>query len=267
MKHIPRLLKLFIPITIFIGYVVYIGWVDMGITGRVDTWSELMRRLGFDFTFIVLLCFFCQKFIQKDSNRINLSWHRACVLFLIYPGVRLLFDRFSLFVLDLRGISYVLSVDQDTCTVIEYISTIISGVFFAPLIEELIFRKIFISLYQSKAGKIAGALLGSFIFAWAHTSASRFSCLMTGLVFSAIYLWSGNIKITMWIHMLSNLFATVIWFICKEISNEKILSNFGSIIYCDTRILIVMVMISAMICGGYFMKKKKRGLDNGNIES
>lgn len=267
MKHISRLLKLFIPITVFIGYVAFIGWVDTGITGRVDTWSELIRRLGFDFGFILLLYFFCHKFIQKDSNRISLSRQRACVLFLIYPGVRLLFDRFSLLVLDLLGVTYVLSVDQDTCTVIEYISAIISGVFFAPIIEELIFRKIFISLYRSKAGKIAGALFGSFIFAWAHTSASRFSCLMTGLIFSAIYLWTGNIKITIWIHMLSNFFATVIWFICREISNEKILSNFGSIIYCDTRILIVMVIISAMICGFYFMKTKKRGLDNGSIDS
>lgn len=266
MKHISRLLKLFIPIAVFIGYVVFIGWVDTGITGRVDTWTELIRRLGFDSCFILLLCFFCQKFIQKDTNRIGLNWQRACALFLIYPGVRLLFDRFSLFLLDLRGVTYVLSIDQDTCTIIEYISTIISGVLFAPVIEELIFRKIFISLNESRVGKIVGALLGSFIFAWAHTRASRFSCLMTGVIFSAIYLWTGNIKITIWIHMLSNLFATVIWFICREISNEKVLANFGSIIYCDTRILSCVVIISAMIFLGYFMRIKKKGLYNGNID-
>lgn len=98
-------------------------------------------------------------------------------------------------------------------------------VFYAPIIEELMFRgvlfnfllsKEFVNKNNEKIFQILCILISSFLFAFAHTM--EFSKELAiygsmGLVFSVSYLFTKDIKVNIGVHFLSNLIAGILMLI------------------------------------------------------
>lgn len=81
----------------------------------------------------------------------------------------------------------------------------------APVVEELLFRKGFYVLLQSRYTKKVSVLITTLFFTLFHGYQLQgfLSCMVAGLVFLLLYEKTGNIAYSIGAHMLCNLFATI----------------------------------------------------------
>lgn len=89
-------------------------------------------------------------------------------------------------------------------------------IFFAPIIEEIIFRQIiFRSLYR-RFGFILAGILSAFVFAIVHNDFTHILAYMTmGFVFSFVYIQTKRIIVPILVHMALNSYTVIIQFNLK----------------------------------------------------
>lgn len=127
---------------------------------------------------------------------------------------------------------------------------------FNPIIEEYVFRKLFADKLL-KHGELLFMLTSSFCFSIAHgVSLGIPQILYTfilGMIWSYVYIKSGNLLVPIILHSLSNLFGSVI------IQSLQSVSQIAVSIYSMCIMLIGIVGIIL-----FFSNKKKIKIDNDN---
>ncbi|CAM3452644.1 CPBP family intramembrane glutamic endopeptidase [Pseudostreptobacillus hongkongensis] len=89
------------------------------------------------------------------------------------------------------------------------IALILTLVISAPLIEELVFRKI---LFNVTKNKVIGLIISSLLFALLHDFSdpkSIFIYFVMGLTFGGVYYKTGSIELSMLVHFVNNLIAAI----------------------------------------------------------
>lgn len=86
---------------------------------------------------------------------------------------------------------------------------IVSVVILAPIVEEIIFRKMIIDRLAPYGGAMA-VMISSIAFMLIHANVYQFPyALMVGIVLGYVYIRSGNVKYTIAIHMIMNFLGSV----------------------------------------------------------
>lgn len=81
---------------------------------------------------------------------------------------------------------------------------LIASIVAAPIMEELVFRRVLFGYLQGFTGPVGAALIASVLFAAAHTDGHLLTYTAIGLVFCYIYQRTGRITVSMGSHMLMN---------------------------------------------------------------
>lgn len=144
------------------------------------------------------------------------------------------------------------------------IVTFIVVVIFAPIIEELFFRKILIDR-TIKYGGIASILISATLFAFYHGNLNQFFyAFLMGAFFALIYMKTGRIEYTISLHALVNFFGSIAFaslagmlssvdstHISENITSQEIMANFPEylplIIGFLMGIFVIVVMVLAII--------------------
>ena len=127
---------------------------------------------------------------------------------------------------------------------------------FNPIVEEFVFRKVFADKLL-KYGELFYMMVSSFCFAIVHGVSLGIPQIIytfiLGMIWSYLFVKTGNIKLPILLHSLSNIFGSIIIQTLQGISME--ITGMYSI-------FMMMLAIIGLIC---FIKNKKRvELDNKN---
>jgi len=153
---------------------------------------------------------------------------------LLYPALGINYDTTDLFKVD--SSSRILS------KIILVITLAVTPAFF----EELFFRKAIINL-SIKYGKTFALIFSACLFGLLHMNISQgLFAFMMGLLFGTIYIYTGDIKLTMLIHFLNNGFAAL----------ELILPEFFVMI--AVAVLLIILMIGFVLWIKMIVNKEKR---------
>jgi membrane protease YdiL (CAAX protease family) len=104
-------------------------------------------------------------------------------------------------------------------TLFDQISLVLFAVFFAPIVEEIVFRKAFFGFFRdTKVNRWIIIVLSSFVFGFVHVALALdfeqiFYYAGLGLILGYFYDRTGNIIIPIGIHLLHNGFVTASMFI------------------------------------------------------
>lgn len=91
----------------------------------------------------------------------------------------------------------------------DVIALCFSVVLVAPLAEEFAFRGVTVAVMR-RWGDWPAVLFSAILFAFAHYSFQALPVVLTGgLVMALLYVWTRNIWVTIFIHLLNNIIATV----------------------------------------------------------
>lgn len=143
----------------------------------------------------------------------------------------------------------------------------VSAVFLAPIYEEISFRFMPLTVYKKKGARIAVCVIMSALFAWLH-GGNWMAVFIDAVVYSALFLTTKNIWVSICAHACNNLYATVL----------AILSYFGiegQMARGTTMILIpptaVMVDSAVMAAAGvaviiYGRRKYKEEKERNELE-
>ena len=98
----------------------------------------------------------------------------------------------------------------------------------APIMEELIFRKVLVDR-TLKYGQGMAVVLSGLMFGLFHGNLNQFAyAVVLGAFFAFIYIRTGNIKITIGLHMLVNFMGSVVASsLLKQIHYEELLETLG----------------------------------------
>ena len=86
----------------------------------------------------------------------------------------------------------------------------IGAIIFAPVIEELVFRGVLFNRLKIRVGILPAMLISSFIFAIGHDFGGITSAFLFGICMCILYLKTDNILITMSVHFINNVVATIL---------------------------------------------------------
>lgn len=153
---------------------------------------------------------------------------------LLYPLLGLDYDTTDLFKVDNSS-------DMMSKIILVFTLAITPGIF-----EELFFRKAIIN-FSVKYGKVFALLFSAILFGMLHMNVSQglFAFIM-GLILGAIYLYTGDITLTMLIHFLNNGFAAL----------SLVLPEIGVI--AITAIMLIVVIIGFILFVNLLAKKETR---------
>ena len=107
--------------------------------------------------------------------------------------------------------------------------------FLAPIFEELIFRKLIIDRTR-RFGELTSILLSSFLFGLVHCNVYQiFYAFALGLILGYVYMRTGNVILTIIMHVLINSSSSILYPLAPELYNYYVyaMSALGiiSIIY------------------------------------
>ena len=149
------------------------------------------------------------------------------ILFIIVSNI--LFVAFIFFLLEYMGRTGILNFD--------------SYVIFSPIVEEVLFRGIFLRRFNEEFGNVTLAILvSSVLFALCHSFGGISGAFLFGICMAVLYIKSENILVPIFAHFLNNLISFVLG-----------LSGMEFLLY-DNIILIAIVMILAVAFNAYLFK-------------
>ena len=154
---------------------------------------------------------------------------------------------------------------------LELIGAIIVIAILAPILEELVFRRIIFKSFSRNIGIIFGAILSSIIFGALHLDSTKAGAMIFGFIACILYEKYKNILIPMSIHMLNNTIAAIsdIVDFFNGTLNKDIVSNIN-----PTKDLIIgsiLLIIATIILGKYIynnreiFKKKNKTISNEQV--
>ena len=169
------------------------------------------------------------------------------ILFIIVSNI--LFVAFIFFLLEYMGRTGILNFDSylfgnlgalNMATLIVYF---VSVVIFSPIVEEVLFRGIFLRRFNEEFGNVTLAILvSSVLFALCHSFGGISGAFLFGICMAVLYIKSENILVPIFAHFLNNLISFVLG-----------LSGMEFLLY-DNIILIAIVMILAVAFNTYLFK-------------
>jgi uncharacterized protein len=112
-------------------------------------------------------------------------------------------------------------------------------VLFAPIVEEVIFRGIFLNRWTTRWNIRAAVMLSSFFFAILH--AGLVSAFIFGLCMSLLYLKSRTLFIPILAHFLNNMIALVLGLFVTDSDNttENVIGSFRSAVWLGIACLVI----------------------------
>lgn len=97
-----------------------------------------------------------------------------------------------------------------------------------PLLEEIVYRGVFLTALSSTMKWQEAVIVSSVVFSAAHFSAENFIQLfIIGLILGCSYCWSGNLKSCIVIHSLYNALTLLITYTSWVVDNEFLFLNFN----------------------------------------
>lgn len=131
----------------------------------------------------------------------------------------------------------------------------------APIVEEIIYRKVLFKRLAEKTNTIIGLILSSLIFGLRHSTDSIVFATLLGVILCILYKKYENILVPMFLHFVNNLIATI--FLLKPLLGE---SNKIITLTQQNAIIFLGVGIIASIMGIYFyiryINKNKKYIKN-----
>lgn len=125
--------------------------------------------------------------------------------------------------------------------------TLFSIVIVSPIVEELIFRGVFLNKLKLVVPTLFAVLISSLLFAALHTFGSIFSAFIFGVCVSILYLKTENILVAIFTHFLNNLIGETIFYADSQkilFSNDLVM-GLMSVLAVISFILIVKYIISS----------------------
>lgn len=140
---------------------------------------------------------------------------------------------------------------------LELIGVTIAIAILAPILEELVFRRIIFKSFSRNIGIIFGAILSSIIFGALHLDSTKAGAMIFGFIACILYEKYKNILIPMSIHMLNNTIAAIsdIVDFFNGTLNKDIVSNIN-----PTKDLIIgsiLLIIATIILGKYIYNNRE----------
>ncbi|MGL5351921.1 MAG: lysostaphin resistance A-like protein [Clostridium sp.] len=142
-----------------------------------------------------------------------------------------------------------------------FIATISSSIM-APILEEIVFRRILFNRFSRKIGILGGAILSSVLFGILHIELAMIGAMVFGITSCILYRKYNNILIPISVHFINNSIVSIVLVFVTVM--DKILGNTEPIDYTmttsDIRFNIIfggIVLIIAMIIFGRFVYKNR----------
>lgn len=120
-----------------------------------------------------------------------------------------------------------------------FLFSAITSIFFAPVIEELIFRGVLFNRMKIRIGIVPAMLLSSLLFAVGHDFGGIMSAFLFGLCMCILYLKTDNILIPMAVHFINNAVATLI----DLTPFDSIITSFPWLFLLGIIVLIATILI------------------------
>nr|WP_286184224.1 CPBP family intramembrane glutamic endopeptidase [Clostridium sp. CCUG 7971] len=117
----------------------------------------------------------------------------------------------------------------------------------APILEEIIYRKVIFIRLSKKTNKGIGLILSSIIFGLSHAKESMFFAILFGIVLCILYLKYENILVPIFLHFINNLMSTLI--LLGSLGKKS--SGATTFVYQGSRSYLIFGSISTII-GLYF---------------
>lgn len=154
---------------------------------------------------------------------------------------------------------------------LELIGVTIAIAILAPILEELVFRRIIFKSFSRNIGIIFGAILSSIIFGALHLDSAKAGAMIFGFIACILYEKYKNILIPMSIHMLNNTSVSIfdIAGFFNGTLNKGIVSNINP--SKDLIIGSILLIIATIILGKYIynnrkiFKKKNKTISNEQV--
>lgn len=139
----------------------------------------------------------------------------------------------------------------------------ISTIILAPVLEEILFRGLFLKGFLLKYSAKKAIIVSTILFAVIHLLPSQIiNALLLGLFFGFIYYKTKSIGYTIVLHFLANLTSFVAGYI--NFKNAKSVSSPINDVYGDLSVYIIVVSVIILIFSSIMLKKT---LKNDNLTS
>ncbi len=228
MKQVKKFLYL-IGFLAVIGLMVLIGTAiaqvamgvvaqSMGVTLAEATLYEVSGSCGIALTAIVCGLYVKKKqYTQCIERKESVRWSNL----LYYGALAICVCQILVYAVTTFAFSQIMPIVESSSISVEntYVRTIFA-IFIAPIFEELLFRMGVLTLLNRKFSKVSSVILCAVIFAVIHGYSIQgfLACLVAGLVFTLIYVRTGNIWYSIFVHMICNLETTIVnWLEAKNV--------------------------------------------------
>lgn len=150
------------------------------------------------------------------KNKISILFIGIFLMALLQTVLPFLYEAIGIDYTTEEMLSFISSMESPITKILMFIT--IAGE--AAIFEELFFRKTLID-FSKKFGKLFSIVFPALLFGLVHMNSLQFFFAFgIGLIFGAIYVYTGDIKITMLLHFLNNGFSVAV--LCFE-NNDDIL--------------------------------------------
>lgn len=147
-------------------------------------------------------------------------------------------------------------------TVFQLFLAVIIATIIAPLLEEIVFRRILFTRFSRKIGILGGAIVSSVLFGLLHLELAMIGAMVFGVTCCILYRKYNNILISMSMHFINNSIAMGMVVISSLI--DRVLGSSEPVDYTMTAseirfniILGGVALVIAMIMFGRFIYKNK----------
>jgi len=120
-----------------------------------------------------------------------------------------------------------------------FIISAIGSIFYAPLIEELVFRGVLFNRLKIRIGIIPAMIISSLLFGIGHDFGGITSAFLFGICMCILYLKTDNIFVPMSVHFINNVVAVFF----ELIQLDSIICQFPLLILTTVIVVISMILI------------------------
>lgn len=134
----------------------------------------------------------------------------------------------------------------------------ISSVFLAPVLEEMCFRVIPISVCKKRVSRVVMLVIGAFLFGILH-SRNMFACMFDAVSFGLIFMISKNALLPIIAHSILNLITTMLMVISYFALTSILMSENGpAVLLLSPVVNIVILVISIGVIIEMLLWRKKK---------
>lgn len=150
--------------------------------------------------------------VQKPERR-KMKWWQFLIGFMICYALVYVSNIMGVITTTIIGLLKGSAVDNGVATVVStgnMLINFVSMVILAPIVEELVFRKLIIDR-TAKYGQTVAIIASGLMFGLFHGNLNQFAyALVLGCFFAFIYLRTGNVKITIAMHAILNFMGSMV---------------------------------------------------------